>query len=159
MANPRTAGPNGMIRANNSEIDIDTLRERVRTVAARLRESGIIEERRRERAGESATSPRIALARYRAINALLDRAEDLNQPRTRLPRRVERLYAFGERPVRFAVKVYNFVFRLMRDSNQAQIQAVRELSEETLLARRRTAELEREVERLRKLLEERSAGG
>lgn len=144
-----------MLRANNPEIDIDALRERVNSIAARLRDSGLIEERRRERAGELETSPRAAMARYRAVNALLDRADDLNQPRMRLPRRFSRLYALGDRPARFAVKLFNFAFRLSRDVNDAQTQAVRELSQEALVANRRILHLEREVERLRAQLEQR----
>ena len=138
-----------MVRANNSDIDFDALEKRIGSVAARLRDSGLIEERRRERADERETSAKAALARYRAVNALLDRAEDLNQPRTRLPRRFAKFYALGQRPALFAVKLFNFAFRPQRDLNQAQTQAVRELSQATLLATRRILQLEREVERLK----------
>ena len=156
MGTPRTAAGTRMLRANNSNIDFGALNNRLRSAASRLRDSSIIEERRRERAGERETSPRMALARYRAVNAFLDRAEDLNQPRTRLPRRFAKLYLFGQRPGLFVVRLFNFAFRPQRDVNQAQTQAVRELSQATLLATRRILQLEREIERLRNLLERKS---
>lgn len=138
-----------ILRANNQEIDFDRLDERVRAVASRLRDLKIVEEKRRQRADESAVSPELALARFRAVNAILDRAEDLNQPKQQLPRRLATLRRFGPRPARFLMRAFNYVFRNQRDVNESQIQAMRELNQATLIATRRVAELEAELERLR----------
>jgi hypothetical protein len=144
-----------IVRPNNPGIDFARLNERVCTLAARLREAKAVEENRRHRADEVDASPELALARYRAVNALLDRAEDLNQPKQRLPRKLAALHRLGPRSVRFALRTFNYIFRNQRDVNDAQIQAMRELSQATLAATQRVYAIERELERLRSFLEHR----
>lgn len=146
-----------MIRANNPAIDVDALRARIGATAARLRESGI-EERRDGATASDSDSTRALLLHYRNVSALLDRAEDFNYPLVRVPQRLAKLRFVADRPARFMLKLFNYVFRRQRNVSAAQTQAVRELAEVSATSTRRLLQLEREVERLRKIVEQQRSG-
>jgi hypothetical protein len=116
-----------MIRPNNPTIDVDELMQRVRAQAERLRSGDILEEARDRRRSTSGTRLVKALDRHEAISSLLDAAEQRNLPRTQVPQRLARLRALGERPARFMLRVYNYVFREQREIDASQTHAMREM--------------------------------
>ncbi|HEY1727959.1 MAG TPA: hypothetical protein VGG22_06285 [Candidatus Baltobacteraceae bacterium] len=124
-----------MIRRNNPFIDFDQLEGSIRTHAEQLRVQGY-------------ASPDEVLAQYRAAEAYLDRAEELNQPRSRIPRRFAPLLRFGSMGQLF-LKAYNLALLPTRRSNALQIEALRELLGAGLTLTKRIEDLEREIERLR----------
>lgn len=142
-----------MLRANNPEIDFESLNARVRATAERLRDLNVVEEQRRARCNDDDTTPQLALTRYRAVNAYLDRAEDFNQPKTRTPRRLAKYERMAPKAMHLALKIFNRVFRQQRDVNEAQIDALRELTLASQASTRRLMQLEREIERLRRQIE------
>ena len=143
----KNGGQEKMIRPNNPELDVESLNARVKAVASRLRDLGVVEERRRERADENETSPRLAVARCKAADALLDRAESFNRPKTHLPKRLARLQRMASGPSRLFLRIFNYAFRSQRDLNEAQMEAMRELSQAVLILARRLTELEREIKK------------
>jgi hypothetical protein len=142
-----------MIRANNPEIDFESLNARVQAAASRLRDLNVVEEQRRARRDDDDSTPQMALTRYRAVNAYLDRAEDFNQPKSRAPRRLAKYERMAPKAMHFALKFFNRVFRQQREVNEAQIDALRQLTLASLASTRRVMQLEREIERLRRQIE------
>ena len=108
---PKNAAHYQMIRANNPDIDFESLNARVEATAARLRDLNIVEEQRRARCDGDDSSPQLALTRYRAVNAYLDRAEDFNQPKSRAPRRLAKYGRMAPKAMHLALKVFNRVFQ------------------------------------------------
>lgn len=128
-----------MILPNNPAIDFEALRAKVRATASALRESGIVERRRRE--------PASLPARYRAATAYLDRADDFGYPETRLPHRLKVIERMSPRGAIAILRMYNFMFRRARDASAAQTQALRELAEAGAETARRLAALEKKLAR------------
>ncbi len=121
-----------MIRRNNPSIDVEALGAVVRSRARSLREQP-----------ELAT--RESFAHFRAAEAFLERAEELNQPRTRIPHRLAKFGSLG----RLFTSTYNLALRPLREANALQIEALRELMAAGIDAMKRIEQLEREIERLR----------
>lgn len=138
-----------MIRPNNPAIDFEALRAKVCARADALRA------RQRAREDENETATQALLPYYRAADAYLDRAEDLNFPLARLPGRLQALKRFG--PVPYAIlRLYNYAFRKARDASTAQTEALREMTRAGVATSRRLALLEGEIARLRDLIEGRA---
>lgn len=136
-----------MIRPNNPAIDFDTLREKVRVTAERLRADGA-----RERQKQDPGSLRGA---YRAATGYLDRADDFAYPQTRAPRRISALLKrFGPQPERILLHLYNVAFRPAREASAAQSAAIRELVKAGIATTKRLAELERKLAKLSADLQE-----
>jgi hypothetical protein len=142
-----------MLRSNNPEIDFDALNARVQGVAARLRDFNVVEEQRSARCNDDDSSPQLALTRYRAMHGYLDRAEDYNQPRTEIPRRLAKIERVAPQALHLALKIFNRMFKRQREINEAQIKALRELGLASLASTRRLIQLEREIEQLRRQIE------
>ena len=142
-----------MIRANNPDIDFEALNARVQASAARLRDLNVIEEQRRTRCDDDGSSPQLALTRYRAMHGYLDRAEDYNEPRAEVPRRLAKYERVAPKAMHLALKIFNRLFKRQREINEAQIKALREIGLASLASTRRLIQLEREIERLRRQIE------
>jgi hypothetical protein len=116
-----------MIRRNNPSIDYDELEASVRSRAETLRARPQI-------------PPDSAFEHYRAANAYIDRAEELVQPRARIP---NRLAFLGDWAGRLLLRTYNLALRPLREASVAQNEALRELLEAGLSIAKRLEELER----------------
>ncbi|MGH7660405.1 MAG: hypothetical protein ACRENA_05760 [Vulcanimicrobiaceae bacterium] len=134
-----------MIRSNNPAIDFETLRVKVHAKASTLRESGVVERRRSE--------PVSLPARYRAVTAYLDRADDFGYPEARLPHRLKVVERVSPRGAVAILRLYNFIFRRARDASAAQTQALRELAEAGAVTAQRLAVLDQQMARLRDAVE------
>ncbi len=117
-----------MILNNNPAIEFEKLAAQLGAVAAELRTSGAIERNRKARAAEE-NSPEAQRARFLAIRALLDRADDLNHVQVPLPR-IARLPVVGMRPAQFLLRFFNYLFRQQRELNEIHTRVLREVNEE-----------------------------
>lgn len=116
-----------MIRPNNITIDVNELMQRVRAQADHLRKGTAIDDARNRRRSSSDIRVVKALDRHEAISSLLDVAEQRNLPRTQVPQRLARMRGLGERPTRFMLRVFNYLFRQQREVDTAQTHAMREM--------------------------------
>lgn len=109
-----------MIEANNPEINVDELMDKIRQEVAMRQGSLPVDER------EWAMTP-TRVANINQIEALLNNAEFKAQVRTDLPKKLDKFPFNISKPLqKFALKLYGFLFKEQRAVNFSLIEAVRE---------------------------------
>jgi hypothetical protein len=125
-----------MIRANNPEVDVDALMERVRTEAQRIRGGRPLGESSEVRREEE--QRRASLVRRHALGNALREAEQQIRPRREFPRRL-RFLARAAPLERFLLRVWNYAFKEQREKDASILRALRRTAE-TLEAEHRAFE-------------------
>ena len=112
-----------MIEANNPEIDVDRLMQKVQDEVARRQQNFIAEEAKFSSIGS------IPTVRLNHIGSLLKQAEHKSQVRTEVPVRLDRFpLNISKRLLKFILKLYAFLFKEQRTVNLSLIQALQESS-------------------------------
>src|SRR6476469_1713468 len=109
-----------MIEANNPEINVDELMDKIRQEVAMRQSSLPVDER-----GWAMTPTMVA--NINQIEALLNNAEFKAQVLTDLPKKLDKFPFNISKPLqKFALKLYGFLFKEQRAVNFSLIEAVRE---------------------------------
>lgn len=114
-----------MIEANNPEIDVDELMEKVREEVARRQNQALGKE---NYVGTNEPPKKgINSLLLHQIQALLNNAESKSQVRTEFPEKYNRFpFTISRRLQRFILKLYAFLFKEQRAVNFSLVQALRE---------------------------------
>ncbi|MFP4099283.1 methyltransferase domain-containing protein [Coleofasciculus sp.] len=111
-----------MIEANNPEIDVDELMEKVRQEVAKRQNKPLSQEKLPEKPGD-----KISPFLINQIQALLNNAESKSQIRTEFPEKLNRFpFTISRRFKRLALKLYAFLFKEQRAVNFSLIQALKD---------------------------------